>query len=249
MTTNNAINEKTAASGKVLQGQGVGVTSDFSTATYPSTATGTGTLLRADGTNWVATTSTYPNTNAVNTLLYASSANVMSALPTANTAVLATNGSGVPSITATPAVTSITLSGGTALSAYVEGTWTPGISGSTGAPTLTYSVQRGSYTRIGNRCVLDYLVNINTYTGGSGTGDLQITGLPFTVNSNNQFPNGSCSVGNITFSGNYLETQANTNSTVLLFVRSTTAAPAVNIAVNSSIASSAQVSGQITFQI
>lgn len=62
MVTNNAINEKTAAAGKVLQGQGVGVTSGFSTATYPATATGTGTILRADGTNWVATTATYPTT-------------------------------------------------------------------------------------------------------------------------------------------------------------------------------------------
>ncbi len=62
MTTNNAANNKTAASGKVLQGQGVGTASDFSTATYPSIATGTGKILRADGTNWVATTATYPDT-------------------------------------------------------------------------------------------------------------------------------------------------------------------------------------------
>jgi len=62
MVTNNSANEKTAASGKVLQGQGIGVASDFSTATYPATATGTGTILRADGTNWSATTATYPNT-------------------------------------------------------------------------------------------------------------------------------------------------------------------------------------------
>lgn len=101
MATNNNLNEATAASGKVLQGQGVGSASAFSTATYPSTATGTGTLLRADGTNWSATTSTYPNTNAINTLLYASSTNVMSALATANSGVLATNSSGVPSIDTT----------------------------------------------------------------------------------------------------------------------------------------------------
>lgn len=47
----------------------------------------------------VYSTSTYPATNAVSTLLYASAANVMSALATANTAILATNSSGVPSIT------------------------------------------------------------------------------------------------------------------------------------------------------
>lgn len=62
MVTNNSVNEATAATGKVLQGQGVGTASAFSTATYPATATGTGTIIRADGTNWVATTATYPTT-------------------------------------------------------------------------------------------------------------------------------------------------------------------------------------------
>ncbi len=62
MVTNNACDEPTAAIGKVLQGQGIGVSSNFSTATYPSTATGTGKILRADGTNWVASTATYPDT-------------------------------------------------------------------------------------------------------------------------------------------------------------------------------------------
>ncbi len=62
MVTNNAANNKTGASGKILQGQGVGTASDFSTATYPATATGTGKILRADGTNWVASTATYPDT-------------------------------------------------------------------------------------------------------------------------------------------------------------------------------------------
>lgn len=62
MVTQNSSNNKTGASGTVLQGQGVGTASDFSTATYPSTATGTGKILRADGTNWVATTATFPDT-------------------------------------------------------------------------------------------------------------------------------------------------------------------------------------------
>ena len=43
-------------------------------------------------------TSTYPDTNAINTLLYASSANVMAALATANNGILVTSSGGVPSI-------------------------------------------------------------------------------------------------------------------------------------------------------
>ena len=56
----------TAASGKVLQGGGTGASPTFSTATYPSTATGTGKILRADGTNWAASTATYPDTAGTN---------------------------------------------------------------------------------------------------------------------------------------------------------------------------------------
>ncbi len=88
------------SSGQVLQSGGNAANPAYSTATYPATATGTGTILRADGTNWSATTTTYPNTNAINTLLYASSANVMSALATANNGILITSATGVPSILA-----------------------------------------------------------------------------------------------------------------------------------------------------
>lgn len=52
----------TATSGQVLQSAGSSADPAFSTATYPATATGTGKILRADGTNWVATTATYPDT-------------------------------------------------------------------------------------------------------------------------------------------------------------------------------------------
>ena len=95
-----AILAGTATAGQMLQ-SGASTTPAWSTATFPATATGTGTILRADGTNWVATTSTYPNTNAVSTLLYASGTNVMAALATANSGVLSTSSAGVPSIDTT----------------------------------------------------------------------------------------------------------------------------------------------------
>jgi hypothetical protein len=60
MATNNAANEPTAASGKVLQGQGVGVASAYSTATYPSASAGSGKILYDNGTNFVTSTPTFP---------------------------------------------------------------------------------------------------------------------------------------------------------------------------------------------
>ena len=58
-------------------------------------------LLSVNGDLSVWSTSSYPSTNAINTLLYASSANVMAALATANNGVLVTSAGGVPSISST----------------------------------------------------------------------------------------------------------------------------------------------------
>lgn len=72
--------------------------------TLASVGPGTsGQILQSAGnaSNPAYSTSTYPTTNAVNTLLYASSANVMAALATANSGVLTTSSSGVPSIDTT----------------------------------------------------------------------------------------------------------------------------------------------------
>lgn len=86
MVTNNTCDEGTAASGKILQGQGIGTASNYSTATYPSTATGTGKILRADGTNWVATTATYPNTaGSSGNVLTSDGTNWVSSTPASST--------------------------------------------------------------------------------------------------------------------------------------------------------------------
>ncbi len=70
----------TGSAGQVLQSGGASANPAYSTATYPATATGTGTILRADGTNWVATTATYPNTVTQASYLYGSASNVVSGL-------------------------------------------------------------------------------------------------------------------------------------------------------------------------
>lgn len=90
-------------SGTLLQSNGTNIVN--TTATYPSSSGGAGKLLRDNGTNFLETTSTYPDTNAVSTLLYASSANVMGALATANNGTLVTSNTGVPSILGGPGTT------------------------------------------------------------------------------------------------------------------------------------------------
>lgn len=50
------------------------------------------------------TTTTYPATNPASTFLYASSANIMSSLPTANNGTIVTSSTGIPSVLAGPGV-------------------------------------------------------------------------------------------------------------------------------------------------
>jgi hypothetical protein len=67
-----------------------------------------------------------------------------------------------------------------ALDDYEEGTFTPTIVGTSTAGTATYAAngQVGRYTKIGNRVFFDIYLS---WTAHTGTGDLQINGLPFTV--------------------------------------------------------------------
>ena len=95
-----AILSGTATAGKMLQ-SGASTAPTWSTATFPSTATGTGTILRADGTNWVATTATYPTTTNANQILYSSATDTVGGITTANNQVLVTSGSGVPAFSGT----------------------------------------------------------------------------------------------------------------------------------------------------
>lgn len=88
-----------ATSGKIIISDGTNWIA--STPTYPNTSGTSGKILRSDGTNNLYTTSTFADTYTVSTLLYASSANTISGLATANNGVLITSSGGVPSISST----------------------------------------------------------------------------------------------------------------------------------------------------
>jgi hypothetical protein len=66
-----------------------------------------------------------------------------------------------------------------ALDDYEEGTWTMGVSFGGASVGVTYTLNTGTYTKIGRQVTVNgYLVLSNK---GSSTGNARITGLPFTV--------------------------------------------------------------------
>ncbi len=67
-----------------------------------------------------------------------------------------------------------------ALDDYEEGTWTPALA--LGGGSVTYTTQRGTYTKIGRLVTIQILVLVNVATTPSGT--LEVTGLPFAISAN-----------------------------------------------------------------
>jgi hypothetical protein len=95
---------------------------------------------------------------------------------------------------------------------YEEGSFTPIIIGTTTAGTGTYSTQAGRYTKVGNLVHVALEVEWSAHTG---TGNMQVTGLPFTTSAD-VTQAGSCVVNNMTSPASTVVSLAvNSNNTVL----------------------------------
>ena len=90
-----------------------------------------------------------------------------------------------------------------ALDDYEEGTWTPGVAFGGGSTGVVYSLNTGTYTKIGRQVTVNGYIVLTSK--GSSTGSAQITGLPFTIPSNNaNYSAPSFRFSNITFSGQFV---------------------------------------------
>jgi hypothetical protein len=63
---------------------------------------------------------------------------------------------------------------------YEEGIWIPVLIGTTVAGTGTYTVQEGKYTKVGNLVTFQMRLDWSAHTG---TGTMQLQGLPFTTSA------------------------------------------------------------------
>lgn len=74
---------------------------------------------------------------------------------------------------------------------YEEGTWTPTITGSSSNPSVTYAVQSGQYTKIGQMVTAHFYIRCTAFSGGSG--DFRVSGIPFGATSTSGFRAGGIS--------------------------------------------------------
>lgn len=79
--------------------------------------------------------------------------------------------------------------GGSTLTHYDEGSWTPTIRGLTTSGTATYTYQLGTYRRIGNMVSVTLRLTLASFTGAAG--QIAIGGLPFAVQSIANLHNGT----------------------------------------------------------
>jgi hypothetical protein len=114
------------------------------------------------------------------------------------------------------------------LSDYEEGTWTPVVVGNSTPGTGTYTTQVGRYTKIGNRVFFNLNLGWSAHTG---SGDMSISGLPFTSNSTSDNASSlSAWVSNLTLSAlNILTPIVNTNSTSVSFFQTPAGGGAVGL--------------------
>ena len=84
---------------------------------------------------------------------------------------------------------------------YEEGTWPAVVEGTSTAGTATYTSLAARYTRIGRVVFIELYVSWNS---GTGTGNLQIGGLPFTASNASTYPVLSTISYNLALSANNL---------------------------------------------
>jgi hypothetical protein len=131
-----------------------------------------------------------------------------------------------------------------ALDDYEEGTWTMGVSFGGASTGVTYTLNSGTYTKIGRQVTVNGVVVLSSK--GSSTGTARISGLPFTVGSGLQF-SGSAALrtANITFTDSY-SMEVIHGTTTISFTETTTAG-ALNAMTDTNFANNANIAFTATY--
>lgn len=104
---------------------------------------------------------------------------------------------------------------------YDEGTWTPVLTCvNPGTLARTYSDQWGNWARVGRIVTIQFYISIASFTLGTATGALRVTGLPFTSIDNGWSPLAGSHNG-VDFAGAIAGAMVETGSTHVRFLSST----------------------------
>jgi len=109
---------------------------------------------------------------------------------------------------------------------YEEGTWTPAVGYAGGSPSTGYAAQLGNYVKIGNMVTANLYIVTNAHS--AGTGQLSISGFPFTAKPDNTYHSGT--IG-------YMQGIAGgaTTNTIISFLSGNTTAMAIKSTNNSAV--------------
>ena len=108
--------------------------------------------------------------------------------------------------------TQVASSDANTLDDYEEGTFTPTVEGTSTAGTASYSVQSGLYTKVGRVVTIQIYI---AWTGGTGTGNLSMAGLPFTSGGTNYGILSAYPLNIALTAGYYLGANVNLNATTI----------------------------------
>jgi hypothetical protein len=170
--------------------------------------------MRSDGTNFLSSTSLWPDTTTINQILYSSAANTISGITTANSGVLVTNGSGVPSI-ATDIPTAVTI--GSSYIYRVGGTDVSVADGGSGASSFTANgVLLGNGTSAFQVTATGTSGQVLTSNGGGSAPTFQ--SLPATIYASTTF-SGSVSISSTSYLDTGISLTLPSAGTYLIFAK------------------------------
>jgi hypothetical protein len=125
---------------------------------------------------------------------------------------------------------------------YEEGAWTPLLTASSVWPTsVAYTVQRGTYIKVGRHVFASFYIAFSSFTGGSG--NVQISGLPFSSGNIGGADNQGGSInehnGNVTYPAGKTSLSFNlgNNNTYLSIIANGSGTTGANLAIGTHVVS------------
>jgi hypothetical protein len=134
-----------------------------------------------------------------------------------------------------------------ALDDYEEGTWALALRGDGTAGTYEIDTLIANYTKIGRQVTLNAYLQLAAVITGGGTGDLQITGAPFTGGTG--LFTGAVTMSNVSYTGDYVcvtwagQSGGQTN----LYLRTTTANAGAGFVATSGLAATDTITFTFTY--